>query len=66
VAEMQQESAPIYGADPALAEIALPRDCAIGQALIEHLDASDAIEETDDWAIAAIQAGVEALGKEAP
>lgn len=67
VAEMQQEAAPIYGSDPSLAEISLPRDCAIGLALIQHLDAADAIEDADNWALNAISAAVEELKrKEAP
>jgi len=51
VMQLHSESATIHGNDIAIAEIAFPRDLAILEDLIDHLDAAGALEDEDEWAV---------------
>ncbi len=57
VLQLHSESATIYGENAELAEIAFPRDLAILEALIDHLDAAGALmEDEDEWAVEVLNA----------
>lgn len=57
VLELHAATAVIYGKNPSLADLALPRDLVLLESLIQHLDASDALMHGDGWVIEALIQG---------